>query len=313
MPCFYPISAWRSRRLNDNGNREIVFNRQAGFEDMPLEVPCGRCIGCKLEYSYQWAVRIMHESHIYDDNCMITLTYNDKFLPSSGSLVKSHFQDFMKRFRKAIAPRMIRYFHCGEYGDENCRPHYHAIIFNYDFADKVLYREENDLRLYISAELDSYWQMGFSTCCAVTFDTAAYVARYVVKKVTGPAGKSIMDDGAPGHYMSLDVDTGELIPILPEYCTMSRGSKSRGTGGIARDFVLKYKKDIFPNDGVLMNGIFMKPPRFYNFCLSDDELLSIRQARARGALKHKDNATYDRLVVREKVVKAKLKTKKRNV
>ncbi len=118
-----------------------------------MEVACSQCIGCRLDHAGMWASRIEHESSLYDDsngNCFITLTYDEEHLPQDWSLDKSHFQKFMKRLRKRY-PQKIRYYHCGEYG-ENCRhgihttlcpgcnvgrPHYHAILFNIDFHDRV--------------------------------------------------------------------------------------------------------------------------------------------------------------------------------
>jgi len=105
MPCYKPLSGWRSRFKNESGKRSIVFNKSLAYVDMPVEVPCGRCIGCRLERSRQWAMRCVHESSLYDDNCFITLTYDDEFLPAGGTLVKRHFQLFIKRLRKRYPGR----------------------------------------------------------------------------------------------------------------------------------------------------------------------------------------------------------------
>ena len=105
MACYHPIKAYRARRLNPSGKRGIVFNIKDGYEDMPVELPCGQCMGCRLEHSRQWAIRMMHEASQYENNCFITLTYDNEHLPPDGSLQLSHFQDFFKRFRKKFVPK----------------------------------------------------------------------------------------------------------------------------------------------------------------------------------------------------------------
>ena len=96
---------------------------------------CGQCMPCRLNKKRIWTHRIMLESYEYSDNTMVTLTYDDEHLPrlddGRGTLVPKDFQDWLKRFRKAVEPRRVRYFGVGEYGDQLWRPHYHVILFNY--------------------------------------------------------------------------------------------------------------------------------------------------------------------------------------
>jgi hypothetical protein len=263
MPCYHPLQAWYSKSVNSTGKRSPVFSRtQAAQPDAPFNLPCSQCIGCRLERSRQWAVRITHEAHLYPDNCFITLTYDPMYAPTDNSLDVKHFQDFMKRFRfrfKGLSPVIdddgvetfpIRFFHCGEYGETNGRPHYHACIFNYDFSDKKLWKIHNGNRLYISESLKELWPFGFSTVGALTFESAAYVARYVVKKVTG--------DAASDHYMRIDPATGEISFLKPEYTTMSRRP------GIGRGFFDQFSTDIFPHDYITVNGVKQRPPRYYD-------------------------------------------------
>ena len=117
MACYTPLKGYRSTELTKNGKRKIVFNRNHGFADLPVTVPCGQCIGCRLERSRQWAIRCTHEASLWEKNCFITLTYNDENLPKDGSLDVTHFQKFMKRLRKKHGAG-IRFYHCGEYGDK---------------------------------------------------------------------------------------------------------------------------------------------------------------------------------------------------
>ena len=136
MPCYRPIKGYRSRRLNaETGKRPVVFNPRDGFYDQPVDLPCGQCIGCRLERSRQWAIRCVHEASLHERNCFITLTYRDECLPTNGSLDLDAFQKFMKRLRRRFGEG-VRFFHCGEYGENFGRPHYHAILFNLDFSDK---------------------------------------------------------------------------------------------------------------------------------------------------------------------------------
>ena len=175
MPCFHPLKCYRSKSLTVNNKRSIVFNIKDSNGDT-LEIPCGQCIGCRLERSRQWAVRISTEASLYEKNCFITLTFSPEHLEKRSnkwSLDVSDFQKFMKRLRKAVSPKKIRFFSCGEYGEKNMRPHYHACIFGYDFPDKILYTIRDECRLYRSPLLEKIWNLGFATVGDVTFESAA--------------------------------------------------------------------------------------------------------------------------------------------
>lgn len=230
----------------------------------------------------------MHEASCHEDNCFITLTYDDDHLPDDGSLRKRDFQLFMKRLRKRFPGRFFRYYHCGEYGDKLARPHYHACLFGFDFPDKVSFKELPDGGvLYTSEILEAAWQyQGFCTVGAVTFESAAYVARYCTKKITG---KPAID-----HYV--DKATGVLRQ--PEYTTMSR---SRGIG---RDWFDSFSGDVFPWDEVILAGKSVKPPRFYDsrYQLEDPEGYECMKAsRMEKAKRMAKDCTPERLEAREKV------------
>lgn len=304
MPCYHPISGYYSATRNANGKRSVVFSRSGALVDRPVTIPCGRCIGCRLERSRQWAVRCVHESSLHADNCFITLTYDNSNLPSDGSLDISHFQKFMKRLRKRLgkAGKRVRFFHCGEYGETFGRPHYHACLFGYDFPDKELYKEVNGCKLYTSKILQELWPFGFSTIGDVTFESAAYVARYVMKKVTGPM--------AEDHYSRVDLDTGEVFSISPEYVTMSRRP------GIGAGWLDKFEGDVYPSDFLVLRGVKMRPPRFYDnrYELVDPVALDkLKAKRCREGKKFVDNSTPERLHVREVVQRARLTQLKRSV
>lgn len=294
MTCYSPLEAWRL----DDGS--ISFNPRFRYSNQLLKLPCGQCIGCRLERSRQWAIRCIHEAQLWPSNCFITLTYSPEFLPSNGSLVLSDWQKFMKRLRKKYG-KNIRFFHCGEYGSKLQRPHYHACLFNFDFPDKKLWKVCNGEKLYISDSLSDLWPFGFSTVGSVTFESAAYVARYILKKVTGNL--------AAAHYSTVDSD-GLVGSRRPEYVTMSRRP------GIASGWFDKFSTDVYPSDQVIVRGRPCRPPRYYDekFKISSpvdyDEVIFSRWENSQ---KHLDNSSPARLAVRYEVQKARLRQLPRNL
>lgn len=299
MPCYHPLKGWRSRRVNASGKRSIVFQRSEGFSDLAVEIPCGQCIGCRLERSRQWAIRCVHEASLYEDNCFVTLTYDDEHLPESRSLVLRDFQLFMKRLRMLVGMGFdsgIRFFHCGEYGEKFERPHYHACIFNWDFPDKVHYKTRGGFKYYNSGMLDACWSdsagrpIGFAVIGDVTFESAAYVARYVTKKVTG--------ENAAEFYEGRK----------PEYVTMSRAR------GIGSGWMDKFQGDVFPSDEVVLRGRRLRPPKFYDKVLemkSPADYQRMKALRKRKAFLFSDDNTPERLAVRESITKQKMTLLKR--
>lgn len=291
MPCYHPLTGYRSRTgRNKNGKWSIVFNPSQGYRDMEVKVPCGQCVGCRLERSRQWAIRCVHEASLHKKNCFITLTFDDEHLDPNRSLNKRDFQLFMKRLRKKYGEG-IRYYHCGEYGSINQRPHHHACLFNFDFEDKKLWKVNNGVLIYRSAELEKLWPYGFSTVGEVTFESAAYVARYVMKKVTGKK--------ADLHYAIIDEETGEIIgQRQPEYTTMSRRP------GIGRDWIEKYLEDVYPHDYVVIRkNIKCRPPSYYDKIydlIYPEDFSKIKARRIYKARNNPDNSP-ERLRVKEAV------------
>lgn len=273
MSCYRPLQAYYGY-LGASGKSQIVF-KQPDFDARPLKVPCGRCIGCRLDRSRNWAIRCTHEAEMHDRNCFITLTFSPYALSlreNPWTLDVDDFQRFLKRLRKKFVPKCpfpkkhpmrsawfqangIRFFHCGEYGDLNGRPHYHSLIFNFDFPDKYLFKiTKSGCRLYRSPALEKLWPYGHSSIGEVTFESSAYVARYCMKKITGAAAEE--------HYWRVDYNTGEGHILKPEYTTMSRNP------GIASSWLDEYLGDVYPKDFVsrrTSKGVFnMRPPRFYD-------------------------------------------------
>lgn len=269
-------------------------------------MPCGNCVGCDLERSRQWAVRCVHEAAMHDDNCMVTLTYDGKNLPPGGSLDREAFPLFMKRLRKWAEPAKVRYFHAGEYGDRNGRPHYHACLFGVDFPDKYHWTTRGEFPVWRSATLERLWPLGQSEIGTVTFESAAYVARYILKKLRGRTVDDL--DAQRANYASVDVETGEVFFKEPEYATMSRRP------GIGAKWLEKYLDDVYPVDEVVVRGEKMRPPRYYDkllAALDPTRAEAVCFARAR---KERDleEVTPRRLAVREAVAKASINLTRRD-
>lgn len=149
-------------------------------------IPCGKCIGCKVDKANDWATRAYLQSLENASNCFLTLTYDNEHLPKPKSLVKRDLQLFFKRLRKSIYPQKIQYLACGEYGSITRRPHYHIALFNYwpDDAKQFKKNENNDI-LFTSETLQKIWGKGFIIIGNLTYQSAAYIARYVAKKAFG--------------------------------------------------------------------------------------------------------------------------------
>lgn len=301
MSCFHPLTAYRL------GEGQIVFNDKKGGDY--LEIPCGRCIGCRIDRSREWAVRCVHEAQMHQENCFITLTYNPENLPPDGGLVKSDFQKFMKRLRKSTGKK-IRYYHCGEYGDKNNRPHYHGLIFGFNFSDWVyLFDSPSGVPIYTSPTLEKIWQKGFVTVGHVTFESAAYCARYILKKINGPKADEVNPETGLKHYERFNSFTGEIHEVLPEYTTMSRRP------GIGANWINKYAGDCYPKDYTSLNGRIVKIPKYYDKyikAIDADMYDDIKAGRQLNAYLSDDN-NVARLSAREKVKEAQNKKLKRSL
>lgn len=306
MACFYPLSAWRV------SSGEILFHDRGNGDY--LQLPCGQCIGCRLERSRQWAMRCMHEASLNNENnCFITLTYSPENLPPDGGLVKKDFQLFIKRLRKTTKQK-IKYYHCGEYGDRNNRPHYHAILFNYNFDDwTYLYDSDAGSEIYTSPTLEKIWGLGFVTIGTVTFESAGYVARYCMKKINGKKADEINPKTGLTHYERVNSFTGEIIKVIPEYATMSRGGRSGR--GIAHNWIKQFKSDCYPKDFTTIRGLRMRPPKYYDKYLEAiDPMMydDIKQGRIIQSYKSEEN-TAPRLHSRKIVKEAQFNQLKRSL
>lgn len=289
VTCYYPLAGfWSEERY-----RWLPGVPSTGEAGVPMSVPCGQCTGCRLERSRQWAVRCEHEISLHERNCFITLTYDDDNLPVDESVSIRTMQLFIKRLRKRYSER-IKYLYCGEYGEENLRPHYHAMLFNCDFNDrKVFKRLKSGFTIDTSAILTELWPFGFSSVGSATFESAQYCASYCLKKVTG--------DRAEAHYRRI-TRYGEEVDVTPEFARMSQG--------LGLSWLDKFESDVYPADRVVSRGGRVgRPPRYY------EKKFAARWPRVHEDIKSRRlesgeaeawNNTPERLAVREQVQLARL-------
>lgn len=309
------------------------------YKSFPL--PCGKCTGCRLERSRQTAVRLVHEAQLHELTSFVTLTYRDDQLPcgpaqmrglfapdaaqvtdepqynrytrtraahaheNHASLLKSDLRGFTLRLYSDVRRRSgkgVRYYACGEYGDLTHRPHYHIAIFGEDFSDdRVKWKHSNGNQLWRSSRLARLWPHGDADIGALTFESAAYIARYIMKKVNGTK--------AEDHYRRIDRE-GNPYWLTPEFNVMSRRP------GIAKAWFDEFHTDVYPSDQVISRGHPAKPPRYYDILLDRINpylLAGLKEHREQGAALHAADQTPARLEARETVALAKLAQNKRSL
>lgn len=291
MSCYSPLNGYLpvgGGKLMDSPRGDCRY----------VTVPCGGCIGCRLNRANGWAVRMMHEAKLYDRSSFLTLTYKDA--PAGSSLNYRDFQLFMKKLRKSLAPNRVTFYCAGEYGSVTWRPHFHAAVFGYWPSDCVYYRKSPaGFRLYRSDSLDGLWSHGLAAVGNLDFSSAAYIARYCMKKITG--------DLAEWHYTRVDPESGEVFHLTPEFAHMSMGA------GLGSRFLDKYKSDVFPRDYVVMDGHKVPVPKYYLNRLRKSDLSMMagleadRQLRSLEPERQAD-CTPERLAVRCEVVTAKMRS-----
>lgn len=319
MPCFSPIKGYWSQAKTDKRKRTVVFSKADGYSDRIVQIPCGRCLGCRLEYSRQWAMRCVHEAKHWNENCYLTLTYNDENLPLDWSVSKREWQTFAKKLRKHTGPG-TRFFMCAEYGDLG-RPHYHALIFNYRFSDIKQFKvNQNGDPLYQSPTLDKIWKKGYATIGEVTFESAAYVARYNLKK---QYNKKVDDLVVPledyfeaDHPYLFETPEGRRVYRTPEF-TLSSGASGKSLGGIGAPFFYANYKDIYPSDFMIINGRKVKPPRYYDKLYEKMDPEGFRSVQGRRKISQKNSDPDDnygrRRDVKLRVLDDRISRLKRNL
>lgn len=303
MPCYHPLLRIPSffngedkleykvvKYEEDKANKIYKINHpdRGIVEAKAMPIKCDQCIGCRLDYSREWATRCMLELPYHDSSWFVTLTYDDFHLdngvtikgesdepsltyysdPSTGeafpaySLRMRDYQKFMKRLRKSfyrtdedeeLIP--IRHYSCGEYGSTTHRPHYHGILFGLQLDDLVYYKtNELGQKLYNSPSLQRAWSddfgpIGYAVIAEVTWESCAYVARYILKKQKGEGAKI---------YTNFN--------ISPEFTCMSKRP------GIGKQYLLDHP-DIYKWDQINIptakGGLKVRPPKYYDRVFDD--------------------------------------------
>lgn len=283
MTCFHPTKAY----LTASGAVSFTeLRRDDVIKDIGL--PCGQCIGCRLDRARDWSLRLSHEAKLHKQKWFVTLTYSDASMPKTGSLDYSDVQLFYKRLRKVMGP--FRHFTVGEYGEQTLRPHYHAIIFGLAIPDLSRFGGSDNQPEYKSPLLEKTWGLGLTHIGTVSNESMSYVARYSLKKVNGQR--------AEAHYNGRS----------PEFCHMS--SKP----GIGHTWFHKFHGDVTTHDYVIRDGTKNPVPRYYDklFKRMGGELDSLKMGREIKARANASENTPERLKARETVAKARSNLKKRN-
>lgn len=327
--CTNPLKAWKYGHHRKTGKPRLVF-KDPGDPNVEVQhVPCGKCVTCKLKYSLEWATRVSHELQTSGNiGEFITLTIapehmiregfyrGDVYYPP-GSVYKRSLQLFLKRLRKEIAIdvpdpdtgrskkvyQKFRYLGCGEYGDKKGRPHYHLCIMGYAFPDKYFWRmSPSGHELYRSPTLERCWQFGNSETGELTFGSAAYTARYALKK-----SKDRRTYEQPYGY---DPETGEILfdHVNPEFIIMSKG--------IGLEWWKKFRSDT-DKDYVLVDyDKKVAIPRYYDKQrerVDPDSLSAIKANREQRAKELQATDTRKRKLARNTVKEVQSKMLKRSI
>lgn len=316
MPCYHPLKAFVIGKQDNGKNNLKICSYEVDHVELDsngclipssivyvsdrarrvyrdfIEIPCGQCIGCRIDYSRQWANRCLMELQYHESSYFVTLTYDDVHVPISyyannddgeaspaQTLCKRDLQLFFKRLRYNTG-QDIRYFCCGEYGSKSARPHYHCIIFGLVLDDLVPYKRSHEGFQYYNSETvqkawrgfahniegdeipGTYGDLGFAVVADVTWESCAYTARYVTKKATG--------------YERQFYDTFNL---QPEFAIMSRKP------GIGRQFYEDHKGELYEYDHISIKthkgGRQVRPPRYFDQLFDIDDPDSMSEIKAK--------------------------------
>lgn len=213
------------------------------LNDYDLWVPCGKCMPCKIARSREWATRMLHELN-EQGGCFVTLTYDDAHVPHDNGLNKREMVLWIKKLRKGIEPKKIKYYLCGEYGETYGRPHYHAIIFGMEPTEET------------KEIIHDTWNNGFVKIGTVTYDSCRYVAEYIQKGLM--SGTNLKQLGSRCRPFAL----------------MSKG--------IGKAYAMKNKKQLIENLEVSVHGVKTGIPRYYRKIIPEitQEMLAEKSIKA---------------------------------
>lgn len=290
MSCYRPVTAFKPL-----GGGSILFAERGDCRE--ISIPCGWCIGCRIDKREEWAIRCLLESQLHKVNSFVTLTYDEAHYPADGSLYYPDFQLFVRKLRRRGL--RFRFFVAGEYGEELSRPHWHCLLFGCEFVDRVVCNSINaKQKVYTSALLAECWPHGFHSIGDVTYESCRYTAAYCMKKFVGPR--------AEDHYSRVDPSTGEIIRVAPEMCRMSLKP------GIAFPWLQKFHSDIYETeyDAVIVKGQMKRVPRYFgdvlDKVLAGPEVDQLEFRRFQKAELRSGDRTAERLAVREQCELAKI-------
>lgn len=294
MSCNKPLIAFQADEPNSAGKCAISFSPDGGSH--PVALPCGQCMGCRLDKARSWAMRLHVEGLEHAQSCFLTLTYDEVNIPYANSLLPDDLQRFIKRLRKHLGSTRIRFYGVGEYGGKFDRPHYHVLLFGFNFPDRRVYLDRGDYTVDNSRTLSALWPFGHATVQNNSFEAGAYCAKYSVKKITG--------EKAPEHYTWIDEDTGEVFTRYPEFSRMSRRP------GIGAAWLEKYYSDLFPK-GYVTNGKGVKipPPEYFNKLYEKwfpEAMAALKDERREDVFTRYMEANIERMEAREAIQKRKV-------
>lgn len=283
MPCHFTQIAFPVPGRTRNGKTPMKFIGKASsfharYQKLPRGaslLPCGQCLGCRLEKSRQWATRLLYEKDSHHGSIFLTLTYDDNMVPKNGTLIRDHWTTFMKDLRRRLDyhyGQKIKAFGIGEYGDQTGRPHYHAALYG---PISTLYpdceREQAEpsrsgASQFVHSDISAVWRYGLHRFSDLSFESAAYVARYLLKKVTGTS--------APSHY-------GDR---LPEFQAPSKG--------LGKGYYDKWSGDFYPSDHVVLpgRGEFL-PPKYFDRLLEKADPVLYEKVKAKRKEAHEKLTT----------------------
>lgn len=214
-----------------------VYEQDTRWNSDQVQIlPCGQCTSCRLAYSKDWAIRCMLEAQDHEFNYFVTLTYDDFHLPKGefldydgvvwdSNLNRRDVQLFLKNLREYERTHYgntgIKVFYCGEYGDENGRPHYHLCLFGVsEIKDLVYHFTSGKYKHYKSSTYESFWTSsesgikmlrGFVDITELSFDTVAYTARYCMKKQKGKKKRDFLEFCAENFISEVPLRTDPFI------------------------------------------------------------------------------------------------------
>lgn len=306
MVCYSPIKAYPSKERNPaTGKRPMVFSgKDALIEGHLQTLPCGGCIGCRIDRAEAWAIRAHHEARMHQfefgtGSAFLTLTFDREHLPASNSVSLAKMQEFLKALRYRVKVP-IRYLLCGEYGELRGRAHYHVLVFGYDFPDRRPWRKtRNGHQLFKSELLSLAWTEGEALVGNVSYQSARYVGSYVLKKRGG--------EDAEAHYTRQSPVDGEWYRVEPEFASMSLKP------GLGESWFRKFSGDVFPSDQCMVDGHPKKPPRYYEKLYGEEAMKPIKRERRRRHHGKSEDRTPERLSTREEFATLKARKFSREV